>query len=57
MGILNAARTKHTRTYQDAILRDELRKINDACDRFFIRRGLTYRRPATQPRANVNSSV
>jgi len=57
MGILNAARTKHTRTYQDAILRDELRKINDACDRFFIRRGLTYRRPAAQPRANVNSSV
>jgi hypothetical protein len=52
MGILTTSRTKLVRTYQGSFLRDELQKINDACDRFFARRGVASRRLASHRRMN-----
>jgi len=52
MGICNASRTKQIRTYQGAFLRDELQKINDACDRFFAQRGVASRRSLSHRRSD-----
>jgi hypothetical protein len=52
MGICNASRTKQIRTYQGAFLRDELQKINDACDRFFAQRGVASRRSHSHRRSD-----
>jgi len=50
MAIFTSGETKSIRSYQDPFLRDELKKIDAACDRFFLRRGVTARRSTSYRR-------
>jgi hypothetical protein len=54
MGILITSRTKSIRNYQESLLREELEKINAACDRFFARRGVALKRPISQHRSKIS---
>ena len=53
MAIFTSGETKSIRSYQDPFLRDELKKIDAACDRFFLRRGVTARRSTSYRRAKA----
>ena len=53
MGILTTSRRKSIGAYHESVLREELEKINAACERFFARRGVVSRRSVSHRRSKV----